>query len=101
MGHDRGRVAAKRNPTTLWARSDDVADEINERHVNSRYLRGVRAPAEPSRPADLEEAVAGGAADRGGAVARVPRCAEAAAPHPAWIPVVSLTKGFERVRTCG
>jgi glycerol-3-phosphate dehydrogenase (NAD(P)+) len=91
-------IVAKRNPSTLWARDADVAREIDERHTNSRYLHGFPLPDRLRATSDLEEAVS--AADV--LVVGIPSHAfrevlEQAAPHiRPWVPVVSLTKGFER-----
>ena len=32
------------NDVMLWARRDDLAEDINETHRNSDYLRGIRLP---------------------------------------------------------
>jgi len=91
-------IAAKRNPTILWARNDEVAREINEQHANSRYLAGFSLPDRLRASSDLEEAVS--AADL--LIVGVPShgfrdALQQAAPFVRpWIPVVSLTKGFER-----
>jgi len=91
-------IVAKRNPTTLWARDGEVAREIDEKHTNSRYLEGFDLPERLSGTSDLEEAVS----DADVLVVGIPSHAfrevlEQAAPHVRpWIPVVSLTKGFER-----
>jgi len=91
-------IVAKRNPTTLWARAGEVAREIDEKHTNSRYLEGFDLPERLSGTSDLEEAVS----DADVLVVGIPSHAfrdvlEQAAPHVRpWIPVVSLTKGFER-----
>jgi glycerol-3-phosphate dehydrogenase (NAD(P)+) len=91
-------IVAKRNPTTLWARGEDVARQIDEKHVNSRYLEGFDLPERLRGTSDLEEAVS----DADVLVVGIPSHAfrdvlEQAAPHVRpWIPVVSLTKGFER-----
>jgi hypothetical protein len=47
-----------RNPTVLWARSPDLAAEIDEKHVNASYLPGFDLPEQLHATADLEEAVA-------------------------------------------
>jgi glycerol-3-phosphate dehydrogenase (NAD(P)+) len=91
-------IVAKRNPTTLWARDEDVARQIDEKHTNSRYLEGFDLPERLRGTSDLEEAVS----DADVLVVGIPSHAfrdvlEQAAPHVRpWIPVVSLTKGFER-----
>ncbi len=91
-------IAARRNPTTIWARDPVVAAEIDHRHANSKYLEGFELPEQLRATSDLEEAVA--PADV--LVVGVPshgfrEALERAAPHVRpWIPVVSLTKGFEQ-----
>jgi glycerol-3-phosphate dehydrogenase (NAD(P)+) len=91
-------IASKRNPTMLWARSDEVVDEIGERHENSRYLAGFPLPERLEATSDLERA----ASSADVLVVGVPSdgfrdVLEQARPFVRpWVPVVSLTKGFER-----
>jgi glycerol-3-phosphate dehydrogenase (NAD(P)+) len=91
-------LAAHNAATVLWARSDSVADEINREHVNSRYLAGFTLAPALVATADLADAV--GHADV--LVMAVPShgfrtTLEAVAEHlRPWVPVVSLTKGFEQ-----
>jgi len=90
-------IAAKRNPTTVWARNEEVVKEVNEQHENSRYLAGFPLPDSLRATTDLEEA----ASDADVLVVGIPSYGfrgvlEQAAPFVRpWIPVVSLTKGFE------
>jgi glycerol-3-phosphate dehydrogenase (NAD(P)+) len=91
-------IAAHNTATVLWARRKDLADEINDAHVNSDYLRDF--PLHPSlrSTSSLEEAVAN--ADT--IMMAVPShgfrdCLVEVAPHVRpWVPVVSLTKGLEQ-----
>ena len=90
--------ASRRNDTVLWARSTETVADINTNHANSAYLAGYDLPRNLRATADLEEAVAGcdvlivGVPSHGFRDVLVQ-----AAPHiRPWIPVVSLTKGFER-----
>lgn len=90
-------LVARRHQTLLWARDPDVADEVELHRSNSRYLPGHVLPQSLHATADLEKAVAHAEV----LIVGVPSIAvretlEAAKPyiHP-WIPVVSLTKGFE------
>jgi len=91
-------IACRRNDTVLWARSPDTADEVNKHHTNGEYLRGHALPETLRATADLEEAVSScdvlvvGVPSQG-----FREVLERAAPlmRP-WIPVVSLTKGFEQ-----
>jgi glycerol-3-phosphate dehydrogenase (NAD(P)+) len=91
-------LAAVHNPTILWARSAVVAKEVAERHTNEGYLPGFTQPEQLAGTADIEEAV--GEADV--LIVGVPshgfrEALRHAAPHVRpWIPVVSLTKGFEQ-----
>lgn len=91
-------LTTARNPTVLWARRPEVADEVTVDHTNSTYLPGFTLPRRLRGTADLEEACA--TADV--LVVGVPSAgfrdvlAEAAAWVRPWVPVVSLTKGLER-----
>lgn len=91
-------LTTARHPTLLWSRRPEVADEVNEEHTNQTYLPGFTLPRRLRATADLEEACAG--ADV--LVVGVPSAGfrdvvrEAAPWVRPWVPVVSLTKGFER-----
>jgi glycerol-3-phosphate dehydrogenase (NAD(P)+) len=91
-------VAAHRNDTVLWARDPDVADGIETDRENKRYLTGFTLPPKLHATADLEKAVA--VADV--LIVGIPSngfrdVLELAKPHlRPWVPVVSLTKGFEK-----
>jgi glycerol-3-phosphate dehydrogenase (NAD(P)+) len=93
-----GHLCAHNGETVLWARDAEVADEVNARHRNSRYLDGFDLRSHLEATADLAGAV--GRADV--LVMAVPShgfrdTLAACAPHVrAWIPVVSLTKGLEQ-----
>jgi glycerol-3-phosphate dehydrogenase (NAD(P)+) len=82
----------------LWARDEDVARQIDQKHVNPKYLEGFELPGSLRATSDLEEA----ASSADVLVVGVPshgfrEALEKAEPHVRpWIPVVSLTKGFER-----
>jgi glycerol-3-phosphate dehydrogenase (NAD(P)+) len=90
-------LVARRHQVLLWARDPEVADEVDMQSTNSRYLPGHPLPESLRATADLEKAVAHAEV----LIVGVPSVAvretlEAAKPyvHP-WIPIVSLTKGFE------
>ncbi len=91
-------LVAKRHATTLWARSPSVALEINENATNESYLSGFSLPRELTATPDLEQSVASAQL----LVVAVPSHAfrhtleEVKAHIHPWIPVVSLTKGFEQ-----
>jgi glycerol-3-phosphate dehydrogenase (NAD(P)+) len=100
-----GAISARNNPTVLWARRKDLADEIAKEHRNSAYLAGFDLPEQLEATSDLEEAVG----DADVVVMAVPShgfraVLEEASPHVrAWVPVVSLSKGLEagtRLRMC-
>jgi glycerol-3-phosphate dehydrogenase (NAD(P)+) len=91
-------LAAANAPTVLWARRDDLADEIDGRHTNEQYLPGLELNPDLRATSSIEAAVAG--ADV--LVMAVPShgfraVLEEAAPYVRpWIPVVSLVKGLEQ-----
>ena len=97
-GTTMASLAATRNPTLLWARRAETADEVTSRHTNERYLPGFPLTRQLRATVDLDEACAG--ADV--LVVAVPSAnfravlAEAAPSVRPWVPVVSLTKGLER-----
>ena len=86
------------SPTTLWARSDEVADAINRDHTNPAYVQGFRLPAGLRATSDLE----GAASECDLLVVGVPTIAFRAVVTEVgryvrpWIPVVSLAKGLEQ-----
>jgi len=91
-------LASVNTRTVLWARREELADEINEHGSNSAYLPDHRLPSELRATASLADAVR--TADV--LVMAVPShgyraVAAAAAPliRP-WVPVVTLAKGIER-----
>jgi glycerol-3-phosphate dehydrogenase (NAD(P)+) len=91
-------AAWKRNDTVLWARNADTVAEINSTHTNEQYLKGFSLPQRLRATTDLTEAI--GTADV--LVVGVPSqsfrdvLTTAAPALRPWIPVVSLTKGFEK-----
>jgi glycerol-3-phosphate dehydrogenase (NAD(P)+) len=91
-------LTAGRHPTTLWARNAEVAEEIRDKHTNDRYLPGFPLPPRLTATADLEEAVAPGDVLIVGVPSHGFRAVLVEArPHiRPWVPVVSLTKGFEQ-----
>jgi glycerol-3-phosphate dehydrogenase (NAD(P)+) len=90
-------LAARRNDTVLWARDEDTAAEITRDHRNSKYLPGFDLPPGLRATSDLEEACH----DTDVLVVGIPSkafaqvCSDASEVVRPWIPVVSLTKGFE------
>lgn len=91
-------MTAANVPTVLWARREELARQIDERHENSDYLEGAELHPELRATHSLEEAV--GPADV--LLVAVPThgfraVLEDLAPRlRPWIPVVSLSKGFEQ-----
>jgi glycerol-3-phosphate dehydrogenase (NAD(P)+) len=90
-------LAAPFVPTTIWARSPEVARNINRRHRNKRYLKGFDLSPELVATDDLHEAVA----DATVIVMGVPshgyrdvlsRLTDAI---PNDVPILSLSKGIE------
>ena len=91
-------IAAANCPTTLWARRDDLAEEINTSHTNERYLPGFSLPATVRGTSSLDEAIR--SADV--VVMAVPShgfrdvLADAVPYIRPWVPVLSLSKGIEQ-----
>ncbi len=91
-------LAARSNPTVLWARRAELADTINTTAENRDYLPGFRLPYGLRATSDLAEAVSGADA----VLMAVPShgfraVATTMAPNvPGDALVVSLTKGIEQ-----
>jgi glycerol-3-phosphate dehydrogenase (NAD(P)+) len=90
-------TVADRAPTTIWARRPEVADEINARHANTRYLGELMLSPRLTATASIEDAVI----DADVVVMATPSdvfrdvLALAAPRIRPWAPIVSLTKGLE------
>jgi glycerol-3-phosphate dehydrogenase (NAD(P)+) len=90
-------LTAPRHQTTLWARDPALAEEIRDKKTNDRYLAGFTLSQYLAATADLEEAVA--TADV--IIVGVPShgfrdvLGQAVPYVRPWVPIVSLTKGFE------
>ena len=90
-------LVAKNADTILWARRSDIAKDVEANHANSAYLPGFNLSPTLRATDDLAEAVS--QADV--LVVGVPshgfrQTLEEAASHlRPWVPIVSLTKGFE------
>ncbi|MEP6851764.1 MAG: NAD(P)H-dependent glycerol-3-phosphate dehydrogenase [bacterium] len=91
-------IIARKNPTVLWARSAETAEEIDTGHTNSRYLgertvfAGLRATAELAQavePADVLVMAVPSHGFRDVLVQLAPMV------RP-WIPVIHLVKGLEQ-----
>jgi glycerol-3-phosphate dehydrogenase (NAD(P)+) len=91
-------LAAGRNPTVLWARNPALAAEVNDEHLNSTYLSGYRLPEQLTATSDLGEAVSSADVLILGVPSHGFRTTlEQAKEHVRpWVPVISLTKGFEQ-----
>jgi glycerol-3-phosphate dehydrogenase (NAD(P)+) len=91
-------LASTNAPTLLWARDPAVAAEIDERHVNSRYLEGMTLNPALRASSSMPEVVA----DADVVVMGVPShgfratLAEVAPHARPDVPVVSLAKGLEQ-----
>jgi glycerol-3-phosphate dehydrogenase (NAD(P)+) len=91
-------VLASRNaPTVLWARRQDVADEIVRERTNTRYLPGFRLARDLEATADIAEAVREADVIVMGVPSHGFRATlEEVARHiRPWVPVISLAKGLE------
>ena len=92
-------IVARSAPTVLWVRSAEVAEEIDKRGRNSRYLGDIPLTDGLRATDSLEQAVH----DADVLVMGVPShgfrgVLEQVVPHVRpWIPIVSLVKGLEQV----
>jgi glycerol-3-phosphate dehydrogenase (NAD(P)+) len=90
-------LLSAKGPTTLWARSPELAEVLLQTHENPRYLPGVVLPSSVRATASLADAVA----DAAVVLVAVPShgfraVLETMAPVlPAGVAVVSLAKGIE------
>lgn len=91
-------LAAKHNPTIMWARDANTVDEINREHTNGKYLPGAQLNPTLRATHSIEEAVR----DADVVVMGVPsqsfrHVLETAKNHiRPWVPIVSLSKGLEQ-----
>ncbi|HEY2206056.1 MAG TPA: NAD(P)H-dependent glycerol-3-phosphate dehydrogenase [Pseudonocardia sp.] len=91
-------IVADSAQTVLWARSEEVAQDVNENNRNSAYLGDIELNKRLSATSEVERAVI----DADVLIMGVPShgfrdVLEQAAPYlRPWIPVVSLVKGLEQ-----
>lgn len=92
-------IVARNNKTVMWARSGEVAEQINERHVNERYLPEFALPHSLTATSDLQrvtersDIIIMGVPSHGFRASLIDL-----APYlRPWTPVVSLVKGLEQV----
>jgi glycerol-3-phosphate dehydrogenase (NAD(P)+) len=91
-------MTAANVPTVLWARREELARQIDEHHENPDYLEGAELHSELRATHSLEEAVS----QSDVLLVAVPThgfrdVLGELAPHlRPWVPVVSLSKGFEQ-----
>jgi len=91
-------LAAHNEPTILWSRRKELADQINDEHENGEYLSGYRLRPDLRATSSMEEAVCEadvlvmGVPSHGfrETLQAVGTCLRA------WVPIVSLTKGLEQ-----
>jgi glycerol-3-phosphate dehydrogenase (NAD(P)+) len=90
-------VVSGRNDTLLWARNQDIVDEINKEHTNEAYLPNQALSPKVRATTDLSEAMIHGDLLIVGVPSAAMRSTMKAIRdevHP-WIPIVSLAKGLE------
>jgi glycerol-3-phosphate dehydrogenase (NAD(P)+) len=94
-------LAARTNPTTLWARRPELASMINTEAVNADYLPGHRLPYGLRASADLDDCIDGAEAVVMGVPSHGYRAVmeQIAASLPPSTPILSLTKGIEQGTT--
>jgi glycerol-3-phosphate dehydrogenase (NAD(P)+) len=91
-------MVARNSPTTMWARSSEVVDEINKNHSNEKYLPNAKLTSTLLASTSIEETVR----DADVVVVGVPsqsfrQVLQDAKPFiRPWVPIVSLSKGLEQ-----
>ncbi len=91
-------LTARNAPTKMWARNQQTVDDINNNHMNQKYLPGAKLTPSLSATTSIEEAIH----DADVLVMGVPSQSfrgvlERAKPFiRPWIPIVSLSKGLEQ-----
>jgi len=90
-------LASHNANTTLWARRPELADEIQQKHTNRRYLGEVELPEDLSAVASIEQAVEGADVVVMGVPSHGLRSVlgDVARFIGPGVPVVSLAKGLE------
>jgi glycerol-3-phosphate dehydrogenase (NAD(P)+) len=90
-------LASRNAPALLWARRPEVADELNARRTNQRYLPGARLPRALRATSSLAEAARSAEAVAMAVPSHGFRSVlEQVRPHlRPGVPVISLTKGLE------
>lgn len=90
-------IVSANAPTVIWARDPKTTDDINSNHANSRYLPDLKLNKELTATHDLADAVRNADLIVMGVPSKAMRDTLAAVkPHiRAWVPVISLAKGFE------
>ena len=92
-------ICARRGPTLQWVRSEETANDINEKHRNTKYLGDevelsptLQATTDFSEAADSADVIVMGVPSHGfrGVLEQL---AKELRP---WVPVVSLVKGLEQ-----
>jgi glycerol-3-phosphate dehydrogenase (NAD(P)+) len=91
-------IAARNTTTVMWARNEQTVADVNERHVNSRYLDELALHPTLAATSDLEEAVSRADVLVLGVPSHACRStlAQVAEFLRPWVPVVSLVKGLEQ-----
>jgi glycerol-3-phosphate dehydrogenase (NAD(P)+) len=91
-------MVARNSPTIMWARSNEVVDEINKNHSNEKYLPNAKLTHTLFASTSIEETIR----DADVVVVGVPshsfrQVLQDAKPFiRPWVPIVSLSKGLEQ-----
>ena len=97
FGSTIAHLVATNAPTVLWCRRPEIADEVNARHTNERYLPGFQLDDTVRATASLEEAVQGADVVVLGIPSHGMREVLKEVSHAIrpWVPLIGLAKGLE------
>jgi glycerol-3-phosphate dehydrogenase (NAD(P)+) len=91
-------MTARNSPTTMWARSSEIVDDINKNHRNEKYLPSANLTNSLIATTSIKTSVQ----DADVIVMGVPsqsfrQVLEDAKPYiRPWVPIISLSKGLEQ-----
>ena len=90
-------LTAKNSPTIIWARDQEIVNEINEFHTNEKYLPHAKLTPSLKASTSIKETVQNADVIVMGVPSQsLRKVLEEAKPHiRPWVPIINLAKGLE------